>query len=169
MTPEDIRQALLPLLLRPLTPAQRELLATALEEAARTQRELAAAERREQTRPAAERVTPRAPHAGPGRAPSMFVRIALEPHGKDGRERLRIYIGRGLWYAIGSPARIDIQRTAGLLVLRPAQGDAGYALAVGSGMPRAFVDGAADVLRLEPGRYSAVMRGGALVVGERVE
>lgn len=89
--------------------------------------------------------------------------------GRGGRDRLRLYIGRGLWYEIGSPARIDIQRVGGTLRLSLASGDHGYALMVGQGMPRAFVDGAADVLRLESGRYDAAVEAGAIVVGERLD
>jgi len=36
-------------------------------------------------------------------------------------------------------------------------------------MPRAFVDGWADVLRLEPGRYAAEVVGGAIVIGAPIE
>jgi len=90
--------------------------------------------------------------------------MAVEPWGKDGRPRLRLYVGRALWYAIGSPARMDAQRVGGRLELRAAAGDAGLAFQAGKGMPRAFCDGWADVLRLEPGRYAAEVVGGAIVV-----
>lgn len=151
------------------TPAQMEALATELERIAALTRDLAAAKRRQQTRPAAARATPRDAHAGPGRAPAMFVRLSWEPWGREGRERPRLYVGRGLWYAIGSPARMDLQRVGGRLELRPAPGDAGLAFTAGKGMPRAFVDGWADILRLDPGRYAAEVAGGAIVIGERLD
>ena len=131
--------------------------------------ERAAALRRQDAKPSAERATPRKRHAGPGRAPSAFVRVAHEPWGRDGRPRLRLYVGRALWYAIGSPARMDLQHIAGRIELRAASGDAGMAFLAGKGMPRAFVDGWADVLRLEPGRYAAEVVGGAIVIGAPIE
>jgi len=151
------------------TPAQMEALAAELERIAAITRQVAEATRRQEGKPAAARVTPRSRKAGPGRAPSRFVRFVMEPWGKDGRERLRLYVGRGLYYDLGSPARLDIQRLGGELRLVPAAGDAGYAIMVGKAMPRAFVDGAADLVRLEPGRYAAAVRGGAIVVGERLD
>ena len=114
----------------------------------------------------AERVNARKAQAGPGRTPSRFVRIETETTRGD-TPRLRLYIGRGLWYEIGSPARIDVQRVGGSVWLRPARGDAGYAVTAGSGMPRCYVDGARDLLRLDDGKYSAEVRDGAIVLGSR--
>jgi len=95
--------------------------------------------------------------------------MAVEPWGKDGRPRLRLYVGRALWYAIGSPARMDAQRVGGRLELRATSGDAGLAFQAGKGMPRAFCDGWADVLGLEPARYTAEVIGGAIVIGAPIE
>jgi len=165
-----LRATLLTMLGRRPTPAQRRTIATELRQLADEQEQIAAAEQRQLARPGAERATPRKRQAGPGRAPSMFVRIVYEPWGKDGRDRLRIYVGRGLWYALGSPLRLDVQRLAGRIELRPATGDAGYAVMVGKAMPRFFADGARDLLGdLMDGRYAGEVRGGAIVVGEPME
>ena len=64
---------------------------------------------------------------------------------------------------------MDLQHIAGRIELRAASGDAGMAFLAGKGMPRAFVDGWADVLRLEPGRYAAEVVGGAIVIGAPIE
>ena len=163
------RDALKALIIAAKSPAQIEQLASDLADLATELRERAAAQRRQQTRPAAQRVATRKPKAGPGRAPSNFVRLAHEPWGKEGRDRLHMYVGRGLWYAIGSPARLDLQRVGGHLILRPASGDAGLAFHAGKGIPRAFVDGWADLLRLEDGRYEGRVEGGAIVIGGRID
>ena len=163
------RDTLKPLIIAAKSPAQLDQLAGDLTEIAAELRERAAAQRRQQARPAAERVITRKPKAGPGRAPAAFIRLAHEPWGKEGRDRLHMYVGRGLWYAIGSPARLDLQRVGGQLVLRPAAGDTGLAFHAGKGIPRAFVDGWADLLRLEDGRYEGRVEGGAIMIGGRIE
>lgn len=164
MKQREIEQLLAPLLLRPLRPAERRRIADTLEALARQQRELADAARRQQAKPAAARATPRAPQAGPGRTPSRFVRVERVLVGQQ--ERLRLYVGRGIWYDLGSPARLDVQREGGRVLLRPASGDAGFAVVAGRGMPRLWCDGARDLIDLEDGRYQAELRGGAIVVGE---
>lgn len=164
-TPQEL---LAPLIRAARTPAQMEALAAELERIAALTRATAAALRRQEKRPPAERVNLRKAKAGRGRSPSNFVRVCHEPWGKGGRDRLRLYVGRQLWYDLGSPARLDAQRLGGQLVLRPAVGDAGLAFTAGKGMPRAFVDGWADVLGLEDGRYSARIENGAIVVGAAI-
>lgn len=162
------RNALRPLIIAAKSPAQLDQLATELDTIAAELRERAEAQRRQQTRPAAERATPRKPQAGPGRAPSNVIRIVHEPWGRDGRLRLRLYVGRALWYAIGSPGRVDLQRVGSRLELRSASGEQGLAVVAGKGMPRLFCDGWADLLRLEDGRYEGRVEGGTIVVGERI-
>lgn len=161
----NIRDTLKAEIIAAKSPAQLGALAAELETIAAELRSRADAQRRQQARPARQRAGPRKPHAGPGRAPATFIRMTIEPWGRDGRPRLRIYVGRGLWYALGSPTRLDAQRIGGRLELRAASGDAGLAFQAGKGMPRAFCDGWADILRLEPGRYAAAVIGGAIVVG----
>ena len=164
----DLRRAVLAALGKRPTAAQREQLADVLEALAREQRQIASAERRQHGRPAAERATPRSGRAGPGRRPARFIRIEREE--RAGRERLIVHIGRGLYYDLGSPARLDLQRLAGRIELRPATGDVGYALNVSKGMPRFYADGARELLEdLRGGRYVAEVQGGAIVVGPPLE
>ena len=131
------RDALKPLIIAAKSPAQLDALAADLAAIAAELQSRAEAQRRQQARPAAE--------------------------------RLHMYVGRGLWYAIGSPARLDLQRVGGQLVLRPASGDAGLAFQAGKGIPRAFVDGWADLLGMDDGRYEGRVDGGAIVIGGRID
>lgn len=169
MTDDPLARTVQSLLGARPTPAQRRAVATQLEALAHKQRQIADAAQAEQAKPADKRLSVRKPQAGPGRAPSLFVRVCHEPMGRNGATRLRLYVGRGLWYALGSPARMDLQRVGGILTLRPASADQGMAFAAGKGMPRAFADGWADVLRLEDGRYAATVAGGAIVIGAALE
>lgn len=167
--PDDPQSLLSPAIRAARTPAQMEALAGELERIAALTRATAGALRRQEKRPPSERVTPRKAKAGRGRAPSAFIRIVHEPWGKGGRDRLRLYVGRKLWYDLGSPARLDLQRLGNQLLIRPANGDAGLAFTAGKGMPRAFVDGWADIIGLEDGRYAASIENGAIVVGAALD
>ena len=167
MPDRPLRAALQSQLGRRPTVALRRALAAELRGLADEQERIIAAHTRQLARPAAERVAPRKRTAGPGRAPSMFVRIAHEQHG--GSERLHVYVGRGLYYQLGSPQRLDVQRLGGRLCLTPADGGQGYAVMVGTGMPRFFADGARDILDLEDGRYAGAIVGGAIVIGEKID
>ncbi len=163
MPDSPLRAALLAQLGRRPAIALRRVLAAELRALADEQERIIEAEQRQFAKPAGERLTPRTAHAGPGRAPSMFVRVAREQHGDY--ERLHVYVGRGLYYQLGSPARLDVQRLGGRLRLTPADGGQGYAVQVGKGMPRFFADGARDILDLEDGRYAGAIEGGAIVIG----
>lgn len=156
------RTALAPLIVAARTPAQQRALAAELAQISADLTQRAEAQQRQQQRPPAQRLTPRSHKAGPGRAPSSFVRIAEEPFQQ--RLRVRLYVGRALWYALGSPTRLSIQKLGGVVTLTPARGDAGYAVVAGSGMPRAYCDGAAELLPA-PGRYAADVRGGRIEIG----
>lgn len=143
------------------TPHQRRLLADILRAQADYLDRIAGAEEREVLRGVRGRATRRYQ----GRHPGDFVRVAEEAAG--GALRYRIYIGRLLWYALGRPARIDIQRVGGAIRIAPAEADAGWKLATETGMPRAFVDSAYDLIRLDAGRYAATVEGTILTIGER--
>lgn len=164
--PDDPQSLLSPAIRAARTPAQMEALAGELERIASLTRATAAALRRQEKRPASERVTPRKAKAGRGRAPSAFIRIVHEPWGKGGRDRLRLYVGRALFYALGSPKYINIQSLDSQVVLTPGSG---YAVAVGKGMPRFFCDGSQDILsHLDDGRYDAEVRGDTIIIGSRL-
>lgn len=101
-----------------------------------------------------------------GRRPEAFVRV--ERRLDKGRERTMLYVGRALWYALGRPARLDVLRQHEQLVLMPAQGEAGYAVNVGTSMPR-FWGPRTLVDTLPVGRYEAEVTNGCIVVGERLD
>lgn len=149
------------------TPRQRRQLAAQLRELADKQEQIAAAEQRDDGRPAARRLRPRSRRAGPGDTPGNFVRVERR-HDRRGSERLTIYVGRALWYAAGSPQRLDVQRLNGALWLIPADGDNGYSVSVRPGlMPRLRCDGVRDLVdHLSDGRYDAQASSSGIVVGE---
>jgi hypothetical protein len=160
--PDPLKRAALAALGPRPSPAARRRLAARLRALADEQERIAAAQAEQQARPAGDRLTPRARRAGPGRTPATFVRVERAAEGRERRERLRLYIGRALWYAIGSPARIDVQRLGGEVRIGP--GDE-YAIVSGNGIPRCIADGSADLLRdLDDGRHPAEVRGRQLIV-----
>lgn len=117
---DDLKRAVLAALGPKPTPPQRRRIAAVLRGLADEQDQIADAAAREQARPAKERVGARKRGAGPGRAPSRFVRIEREESG-----RLHLYVGRGLYYELGSPKRLDVQRLDIHIILSVADGGAG--------------------------------------------
>ncbi len=81
----------------------------------------------------------------------------VEELAQSGSTRMRIFIGKGLWRALGQPDHIAI--TADPLMITPATGDDGYALVVGDGVPRCFI----TKLSLQLGTYEAEISDGKLV------
>lgn len=148
----ELRRFILGLLSRRPTPAQRRQLADELAALADEQRQLADAEQRQLDRPAQARVG-RQPQSGPGRVPGLFIRI-------ERRDKVRLFMGRGLWYEIESPARVDVQRLGSALYISPAEWDAGYAV-MRSGMPR-ITCSRLDTLLPPDGTYPAVVVGGRI-------
>jgi hypothetical protein len=160
---DDVRRAVLGLLGSRPTPARREQLATALEAEAERQRRIAAAERREQQRPAAERLTPK---RGAGGRPSRpWVVIEERPRRAGEATEIRLKLSRALFDAAGNPAHLSVQRFDGRLVLTPGAG--GYTIIANAGGVWINASGARDVLP-EAGRYAAEVRGGAIHIGERL-
>lgn len=126
---------------------------------------------------------------GPGRLPGDFIRIeriVIEAlgHSQDRdveagirnrsvyqpRLRLRVYIGKALWRAIGEPGWIKPERQGITLLLVPAfaPGEDCYRVVVGAGMPRAWVDGARPLFEnVIDGRYDARVHNGVLLLGAR--
>lgn len=170
----ELAHLLAPLLARALAPVAREQLAEALDQLATRQRALAAAALRQATR------------RGQGRLPGAFVRVERiakahpRGHSQDrdveagarnrapGEPRLRLYIGKALWRALGSPGWIRIRRDAAGIALLPAHaaGEGCYRLVVGGGMPRAWADGArAQLAPLADGSYAATVEAGVLIIG----
>ncbi|GAB4197633.1 MAG: hypothetical protein OHK0022_16070 [Roseiflexaceae bacterium] len=100
-----------------------------------------------------------------GRLPGDFVRV--ERRKQDGRERLMLYVGRALWYALDRPARLLVQRRDERLLLSPAGPGEGYAVNAGLSMPRFWADGARDLLKaLQAGRYTAHVEDGSIIIGD---
>ena len=154
---DTIKTALMRTLGRNPTVSARRALATRLRALADEQDRIANAQAERRGQSASERTH----RAGPGRQPATFLRVERTEDRATGQERLRLHIGRGLWYAIDSPKRITIQRLGG--ELRIAAGDE-YAVIAGTGMPRVTCDGSRDLLAdIADGRYDAVVRGRQIV------
>jgi len=143
------------------------------------QERIADAEARDLARPAAARLRPRKDGAGPGRAPGDFIRIERiikESAGSArtadvnahaiGLPKIRVHVGRDLYYAISCPARLDVQLERGVLRLVPVAQD-GFAVTFGSSVPRFFCSSVRGLLKEYPdGRYAAEVQNGAIVIGE---
>jgi hypothetical protein len=162
MTNDEIDRILAPLLLRPLRPAERIKIAETFESLAAQQRALADAQQRELTRPPDKRLAPK--RGAGGRPSAPWVEVLRRPRRGDA-DLLVVRLSTSLYYAAGSPARLDVQRVAGELLLRAARGDAGYKVMVNRGGIRIAASGSRDVIGLEDGKYAAEIRAGAIVVG----
>jgi hypothetical protein len=107
---------------------------------------------------------------GSGRQPAMFVRLERRVE-RGAIEAMWIHIGRGLWYALGSPARFDVVRRGRTIALEVVTsggyGVIGFGTAI-SGMPKINARSARDLIGLEDGRYRAAVEGRAIVLGERL-
>lgn len=123
---------------------------------------LAQALREESRKPPRERLRRRTPQAGPGATPGDFVRIERR-WGK-----VRVHIGRALWYALGQPDRMDIQQSDATLLLIVAHGDSGFKCAVSNGAPYLTCMGAEPLLPPD-GRYTAAVEGPRITVGQQIE
>ena len=86
---------------------------------------------------------------------------------RRGEQRYEVRIGRGLWRELGSPWRLDGQNIGGRKVLIAVVGQAGWSVRT-RGIPRFHAPALADVWGLEPGKYSAEVRGSTLEIGDRI-
>lgn len=110
------------------------------------------------------RVTPEARE----RAAGMYVRIRHEPDPQTGARRIRLLLGKPIWFELGSPERIAIQRVGTEIWIVAAKGAGGLHLSTDIGLPGCIVPAGGPLEPLPPGRYAATLRAGALVVGARV-
>lgn len=162
-TPQEL---LSPAIVAARTAAQREALAAELERIAGVIRATAQAIRRQQARPPDQRVAPK--HGKGGRPSTPWIEVQTRARA-GAADTLLIRLSTSVYYAAGSPDRLDVQRIGNELRLIPARGDVGYKAMVNAGGIRINVSGSRDVVALEVGKYAAAWRGGAIVVGERLE
>lgn len=151
----------------PRTAAEHRQLATALRQLADELDARAEALAREQRRPASQRQT-----AGQGGRPSVpWLRIDYVRHGGRTELELRIKLSRALYTQLGSPARLDVQRVQGTLILSSVRGDQGYAVTANAGGVWINASGSRDLVREEPGRYAVEVRAraGRVAVGKKIE
>jgi hypothetical protein len=107
------------------------------------------------------------PQEDAGSTAGMYVRISHEPDRQTGQRRVRLSIGRQIWYDLGSPERITVQRAGAELWIEPTTARSGYELQSGS-LPTCILAAGDPLAALAPGRYAAALRAGAIVVGRKV-
>lgn len=162
MSARDILQALI---IAAKTPAALSSLAVELRELADELDARATAQRRQQAKPPEQRLK-----AGKGGRPSKpWIEVQHRARGDAGADTLIIRISTSLYYSAGSPERLDVQRVGAELRLIPARGDAGYKTMINAGGIRINASGARDVIALDAGKYAALLRGSAIVVGARMD
>lgn len=163
---DEIKRAVMTLLGDHPTPALRRSMAAHLERLAVEQRAIADADAAQARRPFAERVHVTPIKGKRGREPGRFVRLERRTSGQ-GADRITLFVGRSLWYEMGSPRRLAVTRLGNQVRLETAEGGDGYSvIAPRNHMPHMTVDGARDVLGdLDDGRYSATVRGRSLTIG----
>lgn len=105
----------------------------------------------------------------PERIPGKYIRIAYDPDPLTGARRVRLSLGKQIWFDLGNPPRIDVQRVGNAIwIVSALTNKVGYQLQMGGSLPSCIVPDSTPVAQLQPGRYAADMRAGAIVVGERV-
>lgn len=161
-----LRRAVVEILGPRPTAERRRQLAVDLRAMAEQQERMAAREggERQSERPAKPAVVPPPAARGPG----MYVRITHEPDPQTGAKRMRLAIAKQIWYDLGSPERIDVQRTGDEIWIVSATGKSGYSLTGGMSTQSCVVNWNAPLAALVPGRYAAFIRAGAIIVGEQV-
>jgi hypothetical protein len=159
-----LRRALLEALGSRPTPERRRQVAADLRALAEQQERMAA--RNDQPSDAPARRPERAPESA-GQTAGMYIRVSHEPDRQTGERRVRLSIGRQIWYDLGSPERITVQRAGAEIWIEPTTARTGYLLQSGS-LPTCIVTGSDPLARVAPGRYAASIRAGAIVVGQRV-
>lgn len=103
------------------------------------------------------------------RVPGTYVRVAYDPDPLTGTRRVRLSLGKQVWFDLGSPPRIDVQRVGDAIwIVSAVTGKVGYQLQMGGSLPSCIVPDSTPIAKLQPGRYAASLRAGAIVVGERV-
>lgn len=168
MNQETIETALRALSVQAQTPADHRLLAERLQEAAARHVALAAARERQRARLPEQRV--RSGTAKGGRPSTPWVQLISSPRARSQADQLHLRLSTSLYYAAGSPARLDVQRWGGELRLHPVSGaQQGYAVTVNTGGIRMNVSGLRDMIRLAPGKYHAVYQAGVINIGAPME
>jgi hypothetical protein len=141
------------------TPERRRQIAAELRALAEQQERMA---ERAETQPASDATGRRAGHAA-----GTYIRIRHEPDPHTGARRIRLLFGKQVWFDLGSPERIIIQRVGAEIWIVASKGEGGLRVETDVGLPGCIVPDGTPLDRLAPGRYAATLRAGALVVGAR--
>ncbi len=141
------------------TPERRRQIAAELRALAEQQERMA---ERAETQPTSDATGRRT-----DRAAGMYIRIRYEPDPHTGARRIRLLFGKQVWFDLGSPERIVIQRVGAEIWIVASKGEGGLRVETDVGLPGCIVPDGTPLDRLAPGRYAATLRAGALVVGAR--
>ena len=117
----------------------------------------AAAMQREVARPPTERVSTQRGQQNKGGRPSTFWVQVLRRARPGDADNIVVRLSTSLYYAAGSPERLDVQTFEGRLVLIPARGDHGYKVMVNAGGIRIAAAGSRDLLPPDDGKYAATI------------
>jgi hypothetical protein len=166
-TYDQLRRALLQVLGPKPSPERRRQIASDLRALAEQQERMAARDEQPSAAQSPGRTRHPVPQEDPNRTAGMYVRISHEPDRITGERRVRLSIGRQVWYDLGSPERITVQRTGTEIWIEPTTARAAYQLQSGS-LPTCILAANDPLAALAPGRYAASIRAGAIVVGQKV-
>jgi hypothetical protein len=103
-----------------------------------------------------------------GRTPGMYIRVGREPDPQTGAMRVRLSLGKQVWFALGSPERVEVQRTGPRIWVVEAKGGGGYPVSTAGSLPSCIIAADDPLAGLAPGRYATAMLAGAAVVGEQL-
>lgn len=98
-----------------------------------------------------------------GRFPEAYVRFQRRKSSK-GRDTIELQLGRAVWYALGKPERVSLEWHGDEIRIVP-DAEQGWKLWIRPyGVPRCWLP--LDI-EIAPGRYTAMVYDGAIVVGTR--
>ncbi|MGB9754062.1 hypothetical protein [Roseiflexus castenholzii] len=143
------------------TPERRRQIAAELRALAEQQERMAKRAEAQRLPDATER---RAAHTA-----GMYIRIRYETDPHTGARRTRLLFGKQVWFDLGSPERVVIQRVGSEIWIVESKGESGLHVETDIGLPGCIVPDGTPLDRLAPGRYSASLRAGALIIGAQEE
>jgi hypothetical protein len=162
----DLRQLIQPALARARTAAAKRDLAARLRDLADEIDDLAAADERIGHRVRADAIAAERRTGRPrGRGPLTVRFSPAKGEGSAERRSGRLFISKSLWLQLGEPERVQLQRNADRLIIRPTEIGGFGVTGARDSTPRLSIgaDRARD-LRLQPGEWPARIENGAIIV-----
>lgn len=162
----DLRRLIHPALARARTAAAKRDLAARLRSLANEIDDLAAADERIGHRVRADAIAAETGTGRPrGRGPLTVRFSAAKGEGRAERRSGRLFVSKALWLQLGEPERVQIQRNADRLIIRPATIGGFAVTGAQDSTPRLSIGAErARELRLQPGEWPARIENGAIIV-----